>query len=862
MEIKSIVLASVTTLMLAGCAKDQEQSNTVEPAVPDESSQPGDNSQTADIWPKLDIVVKQDPAIEARIAELLGSMTLEQKVAQMIQPEIRDITVEDMRKYGFGSYLNGGGAFPNNNKHATPADWIQLAEDMYQASVDDSLDGSSIPTMWGTDAVHGHNNVIGATLFPHNIGLGAANNPELIEKIANVTATEVMVTGIDWVFAPTVATVRDDRWGRTYEGYSEDPVIVGEYAKAIINGLQGHANKDFLNDNRVISTVKHFLGDGGTEGGDDQGNNVASEQELFDIHAQGYVEGLTVGAQTVMASFNSWHGKKIHGSKYLLTDVLKDRMGFDGFVVGDWNGHGQIAGCSNDNCPQAVNAGLDVYMVPTQAWKPLYENTIAQVKDGTIPLSRIDDAVSRILRVKLRAGLFDKPSPAKRKFSGKTELIGQDAHREVARQAVRESLVLLKNKANLLPLNPTQTILVAGDGANNIGKQSGGWTITWQGTNNTNADFPGGSSIYDGIKSQVEAAGGTVILSEQGNYSQKPDVAIVAFGEEPYAEGHGDRENLEYQRGNKTDLALLKKLKSQGIPVVSVFISGRPMWVNAELNSSDAFVAAWLPGSEGLAVADVLLTNKDGSLQHDFKGKLSYSWPKSPTQTVLNRGDEDYAPLLPYGFGLTYGEENVLADDLNESFELDMDDVQVRKMFDGKMHAPWEMALHSGGQYVNVSASVHTLGSLTFRTVDKVVQEDAVKLTVDGTQPAELRIVSKSHFREDMLSDLQAKAALSFEVKADDIDNASIKLGMNCEGTADPEGSCRTYLDITEYMQQLPQGEWSEMSVDLACFTAQGIRLGDIVVPFALSMEGNVDLSITNIASVPGKADEATLSCQ
>ena len=862
MEIKSIVIASVTTLLLAGCAKDQEQSNTVDPTTPGESSQPDNSNQTADIWPKLDIVVKQDPAIEARIAELLGSMTLEQKVAQMIQPEIRDITVEDMRRYGFGSYLNGGGAFPNNNKHATPADWIQLAEDMYQASVDDSLDGSSIPTMWGTDAVHGHNNVIGATLFPHNIGLGAANNPELIEKIANVTATEVMVTGIDWVFAPTVATVRDDRWGRTYEGYSEDPVIVGEYAKAIINGLQGHANKDFLSDNRVISTVKHFLGDGGTEGGDDQGNNIASEQELFDIHAQGYVEGLTVGAQTVMASFNSWHGKKIHGSKYLLTDVLKDRMGFDGFVVGDWNGHGQIAGCTNDNCPQAVNAGLDVYMVPTQAWKPLYENTIAQVKDGTIPLSRIDDAVTRILRVKLRAGLFDKPSPAKRKFSGKTELIGQDAHREVARQAVRESLVLLKNKANLLPLDPTQTILVAGDGANNIGKQSGGWTITWQGTNNTNADFPGGSSIYDGIKAQVEAAGGTVTLSEQGNFSQKPDVAIVVFGEEPYAEGHGDRENLEYQRGNKTDLALLKKLKSQGIPVVSVFISGRPMWVNAELNSSDAFVAAWLPGSEGLAIADVLLANKDGSLQHDFKGKLSYSWPKSPTQAVLNRGDDDYAPLLPYGFGLTYGDENVLADNLNESFELDMDDVQVRKMFDGTMHAPWEMALLSGGQYVNVSASVHTLGSLTFRTVDKVVQEDAVKLTVDGTQPAELRIVSKSHFREDMLSDLQAKAALSFEVKADDIDNASIKLGMNCEGTADPEGSCRAYLDITEYLQQLPQGEWGEMSVDLACFTAQGIRLGDIVVPFALSMEGNVDLSVTNIASVPGKADAATLSCQ
>ena len=489
----------------------------------------------------------------------------------------------------FGSYLNGGGAFPQNNKHATPQDWIALAEEMYQASIDDSLDGSTIPTMWGTDAVHGHNNVIGATLFPHNIGLGAAHNPELVEKIAKITATEVMVTGIDWVFAPTVATVRDDRWGRAYEGYSEDPEIVKLYAASVVKGLQGHADDDFLGDDRVISTVKHFIGDGGTVAGDDQGNNLASEEELYKLHAQGYVGGLTAGAQSVMASFNSWHGDKIHGNRYLLTDVLKGKMAFDGFVVGDWNGHGQIVGCTNENCPQAANAGLDIFMVPTDAWKPLMENTIAQVKQGVIPQSRIDDAVSRILRVKYRAGLFSKPSPAKRLYSGKTELIGHDKHRKVAQQAVRESLVLLKNKANILPLSPQQNILVAGDAANNIGKQSGGWSITWQGTNNSNEDFPGGSSIYDGLAQQINTAGGKVTLSEDGSFAEKPDVAIIVFGEEPYAEGHGDKDNLAYQRGTKTDLALLKKLKSQGIPVVSIFISGRPMWVNAELNASDAF---------------------------------------------------------------------------------------------------------------------------------------------------------------------------------------------------------------------------------------------------------------------------------
>ena len=522
------------------------------------------------IWPQLTSEVKRDAAIEAQISTILAKMTLAQKVAQMIQPEIRDISIEDMRKYGFGSYLNGGGAFPNNNKHATPNDWVDLAESMYQASIDDSLDGSTIPTMWGTDAVHGHNNVIGATLFPHNIGLGATNNAALIEDIARITATEVMVTGIDWVFAPTVAVVRDDRWGRTYEGYSEDPEIVKEYSASIVKGLQGAADQDFLGDKRVISTVKHFIGDGGTDGGDDQGNNLAPEQVLFDIHAQGYVGGLTAGAQSVMASFNSWQGDKVHGNEYLLTQVLKERMGFDGFVVGDWNGHGQVKGCSNESCPQAVNAGLDIFMVPTNAWKPLYENTIAQVKQGEISQSRIDDAVSRILRVKLRAGLFDKPSPAKRELSGKTHYIGAAEHRAVAKQAVRESLVLLKNKDNVLPLLPNQNVLVAGDGADNIGKQSGGWTITWQGTNNVNEDFPGGSSIYDGIKKHVIAGDGQVELNVNGDYKAKPDVAIVVFGEEPYAEGVGDIENLAYQQGFKRDLALLTKLKNKGIPVVSI----------------------------------------------------------------------------------------------------------------------------------------------------------------------------------------------------------------------------------------------------------------------------------------------------
>ena len=811
-------------------------------------------SKTEKIWPKLNIAVKQDPKIEAKIADYLKTMTLEQKVAQMIQPEIRDITVEDMRKYGFGSYLNGGGAFPNGDKHATPMDWVKLAEDFYQASVDDSIDGSKIPTMWGTDAVHGHNNVIGATLFPHNIGLGAANNPALIEQIAAITAVEVMATGIDWVFAPTVAVVRDDRWGRTYEGYSEDPRIVRDYSAAIVNGLQGKADGDFLSDKRVISTVKHFLGDGGTVDGDDQGNNIDSEQDLFDIHAQGYVGGLSAGSQSVMASFNSWHGVKNHGNKYLLTDVLKTRMGFDGFVVGDWNGHGQIEGCTNESCAQAVNAGLDIFMVPTGAWKPLYENTIAQVKAGEISMSRIDDAVSRILRVKLRAGLFDKPSPAKRQFSGKTELIGAQQHREVARQAVRESLVLLKNKNNILPLDANQTVLIAGDGADNIGKQSGGWSITWQGTNNKNADFPGATSIYAGLEKQITEAGGRAILSVDGSYDQRPDVAVVVFGEEPYAEGHGDRDNLEFERGNKKSLALLKSLKEQGITVVSVFISGRPMWVNSELNASDAFVAAWLPGTEGGGIADVILKGKDGSIQHDFSGKLSFSWPKTAVQATVNKGDDDYSPLLPYGFGLTYGDKNVLADNLYEDSKLDNSALTSMDILVGAPVAPWRLLLKSGDELLDVSSSTHQLGALKYRTEDKTVQEDARQFNFSGEQKASAEIVTS--FAEDTITYLEANGVISFDIKLNEPLTDDVNLAMTCSG------ECGGAIALSKMVDQSIKNKWQSVSVDLRCFANQGVDFASLTSPFSLHASSKTSVSVANIQFVPNEADSAGLKCQ
>ena len=652
---RSTVLAVCCGLLLAGCGP-KEQAREISTAA----TAAGDTGTARVQWPRVTSPVAADPAMEAKIADLIARMTLEQKVGQMVQAEIRDVTPEDVRKYRLGSILNGGGAFPNNNKHATVADWVKLADRFYDASMDTAGRAPAIPVIWGTDAVHGHNTVIGATLFQHNIGLGAMRNADLIQRIGEVTAIEVAATGIDWTFAPTVAVVRDDRWGRTYEGYSEDPEIVKEYAGRMVMGLQGTAaTPQFLDANHVIATAKHFIGDGGTDQGIDRGDNLSPEQQLLDIHGQGYVSALSAGVQTVMASYNSWRGWKVHGQRYLLTDVLKEQMGFDGPVVSDWDGVDEVQACSKDKCAQAINAGIDMIMVPTQ-WKGFLQNTLNEVKAGTISEARIDDAVKRILRLKFRAGMFEKGRPSSRPLAGKRELVGAPAHREVARQAVRESLVLLKNKGGLLPLKRQSKVLVAGSGADNISKQTGGWTITWQGTENTNADFPGATSVLAGIRAAVTDAGGTVAYSANGDVSGKPDVAVVVFGEEPYAEGAGNVKTTDYVSPDDADLQLLRKLQAAGVPVVSVFLTGRPLWINPELNASDAFVVAWLPGTEGGGIADVLFRNPAGEVNHDFKGKLSFSWPKHSAQLGLNRNDRDYDALFAYGFGLTYRDRDQL----------------------------------------------------------------------------------------------------------------------------------------------------------------------------------------------------------
>jgi beta-glucosidase len=594
-------------------------------------------------FPTLAPAHRRDDAMEARITGIVAGMTLRQKVGQMTQPEIQSITPAEVRQFHIGTILNGGGSWPRNDKHATPADWLALADAYWDASM--SADAKvKIPVMWGIDAVHGNNNVRGMTLFPHNIGLGASHDACLLRRIGEATARQVRVTGQDWTFAPTLAVVRDDRWGRSYEGYAEQPSITRAYAREIVQGLQAQG---------LVATAKHFIGDGGTERGVDQGITRATLADLVNIHAPGHIAAVQAGVQSVMVSFSSWQplpdGKpqKMHGNKALITDVLKGRLAFDGLVVSDWNGHGQVPGCSDSSCAAALNAGVDVFMVP-QKWKQFIENTVAQVEKGEVPMSRIDDAVTRILRVKMRGGLFVEPKPSQRAGAGRAE---QSQDQALAREAVRKSLVLLKNNHRLLPLARDKKVLVVGRSADNLPNQTGGWSITWQGNENSNADFPNATSVLAGIRRAVGDEHVVYDLSARGIDVTKFDAVIAVIGETPYAEGKGDVATLA--NPDEMDLSVLKRVSGKGVPVVTVLVSGRPLYVNPELNRSDAFIAAWLPGTEGEGVADLLFRQADGSVAHDFTGRLSYSWPKSACQTPLNRGDANYEPLFADGYGLS-----------------------------------------------------------------------------------------------------------------------------------------------------------------------------------------------------------------
>jgi beta-glucosidase len=638
------VLVLVVAIIATGCL-------TAVATPPPETAVP--STVHANMWPVARSRGLVDAKAELRITTLIRQMTVEEKVGQIIQADVTTIEPDDLRRFPLGAVLAGAGSGVHHDDRAPPAAWLALAREFRSVAAESRPNHVPIPVMFGIDAVHGHNNIVGAVIFPHNIGLGAAGDPELVRRIGAATAEEVAATGLDWTFAPTLAVPQDRRWGRLYEGYSEDPVLVRRLAGAMVEGLQGTADlAGKIQMGRVAATAKHFVADGGTSEGVDQGDAAVAESDLIATHAQGYIAAIDAGVMTVMASYSSWNGQKMHANRALLTDVLKGRMGFDGFVVGDWNGHAQVPGCTADRCAAAINAGVDMVMAP-QDWKDLYQNTLSQVEAGEIPIARLDDAVRRILRVKIKLGLLDGTRP----FDDRQDLIGSAAHRAIGREAVRRSLVLLKNDG-VLPIKASARVLVTGQAADDIGMQCGGWTVGWQGTGNKKTDFPGAQSIRDGIKAALAARGGTLVHESNGPSTDvaagRPDVAIVVFGERPYAEMFGDvKIPLYNDRHGLTELTRLRKL---GIPVVAVFLSGRPLWVNAELNQSDAFVVAWLPGTEGGGIADVLIGDGTGKPRTDFTAKLPFRWPSAATMPPYARGDAYKTSLFPRGYGLSYAQ--------------------------------------------------------------------------------------------------------------------------------------------------------------------------------------------------------------
>ncbi|HET9711415.1 MAG TPA: glycoside hydrolase family 3 N-terminal domain-containing protein [Pyrinomonadaceae bacterium] len=584
-------------------------------------------------------------ANDGKVRALLSQMTLEEKVGQMVQPDQRSLKdISDIEKYFLGSLLSGGSSDPKTGNRLI--DWTNLYDSFQSRTQSTRL---RIPILYGIDAVHGHSNVLGAVIFPHNIGLGCTRSPELVEQAARITAIETRATGINWTFAPCVTVPRDERWGRTYEGFGEVPELARMLGEAAVRGYQGNDLSDPL---RILACAKHFIADGGTHYGTgkklkgdvqilDRGDVRATEQHLRDIHMAGYQSAIKAGVGTIMPSYSSWNGVKCSGSKRLLTEILKEELKFDGFLISDYDAINEMPGDYKTQIETSVNAGMDMFMVST-LYRELYSFLLALVQEKRVPMSRIDDAVTRILRVKFAMGLME---PGRSLLTDRRlhQKFGSAEHRRVARECVRASLVLLKNEKRVLPVSKRANhIHVAGKSADDIGNQCGGWTISWQGKSGPNT--VGGTTILKAIQETVSPQT-KVTFSVDGSNAAGAELGVVVIGETPYAEMIGDRSSLVLE---DEDVAVVEKMKESGMPVVVVLLSGRPMIIDKVIDKADAFVAAWLPGTEGQGVTDVLFG--------DFKpvGRLSFSWPRSMDQIPINVGDKNYDPLFKYGYGLSY----------------------------------------------------------------------------------------------------------------------------------------------------------------------------------------------------------------
>ena len=805
-------------------------------------------------WPHVKSAIAPDAAMENRIKAIVSAMTLPQKIGQMTQPEIKSITPAEVKAFYIGSVLNGGGSRPGGNKRADIQDWLNLSEQYYGASMATDMT-FKVPVIWGTDAVHGHNNVFGATIFPHNIGLGAAHDAKLVYDIGAATGKAVRASGINWVFAPTLAVAQDNRWGRTYESFSEHGALIESYGRAYVQGLQGNLR----GDGNVVATAKHFIGDGGTAHGKDQGITQANMATMINVHGRGYYGALSAGVQTVMASFNSWHDitsgidyGKMHGSKILLTDTLKTKMGFDGFIVSDWNGIEQVPGCSKTRCAQAINAGIDMVMVPDD-WREFIANTIRQVEGGEIPLARIDDAVARILRVKLRSGLFEN-RPSQWKFAGKPEAL---LARTLARRAVQESMVLLKNNGGALPLKAGQRILVVGKSADSLQNQTGGWTLSWQGTENSNADFPSGNTILAGVRDHAGA--NNVVFSETGTDidPRNFDAVLAVIGETPYAEGKGDiapTDTLRHSSRYPEDLAVLKAVSGKGRPVIAVLLSGRTVYANDLLNLSDAFVAAWLPGTEGKGVTDVLFRNAAGGVRHDFHGRLSFSWPQHecPDPSAA----KNVAPLFARGYGLSYRQNNKL-DALPVNHVTDCMPAAGISIFGPSSRNVAGLYVTSiNGERMEREVGGEFAGSINLPESQPVVraetsqinkQQDARKITWLGAA----RLVARSPNKLGLQPYAARAGALVFDVVVHEVPQRAVSILMACGS------KCEGVVDATELFRNASGKGRQIVKIPLACFTARGVDLSKVDIPFGVFTEGSFSASFTNIEIVSEAGKDA-----
>jgi len=590
----------------------------------------------------LSSIIFCETKIDKKINTLLKQMTVEEKIGQMTQIDRRFLrSDEDLIKFGIGSILSGGGSVPEDN---TVEGWANMYDHFQKTALKSRL---KIPIIYGVDAVHGHNNVPNATIFPHNIGLGCTFDEKIVYKVSEATAKEVVATGIDWNFAPCLAIPQDPRWGRYYEGFSEDTELVSKLGIAAIKGYQNKIG----GKKSVAACAKHFLGDGATIWGTgdnnykiDRGNAIISDEDLRNKYLIPYQDAVDNGVLTIMASFNSYNGLKCHASGYLFNDLLKEELAFEGFVISDWRGIDEIPGDYKSDIVTSINSGIDMIMVPGdtiwggEPYHKFLKLFKESVKEGLIKEERLNDAVYRILKVKHQMGLFDKPFASKKYVKD----FGSKKHRKIAREAVRKSMVLLKNDNNILPLSKNlDKIHVAGIGANDIGMQCGGWTIEWQGKM---GDITSGTTILEGIKSTV-SKNTEVTFSETGNNASNADIGIVVIGEKPYAEGMGDDGELKL---SKEDTAVLNNMKSANIPLVVIMLSGRPLMITEELKDWDAFIAAWLPGTEGSGVADVIFGD------YNPTGKLSFSWPRDISQIPANYKDKNYDPLFEFSYGLKY----------------------------------------------------------------------------------------------------------------------------------------------------------------------------------------------------------------